>query len=102
MTDAARPGSAEGRPWSGDDAGHNDACHQRWRQRLRRDTGGPGYREKWYDEQCGGCRYWIALRGELGRDYGACTHPGSAHDGQVRFEHDGCPVFTERADGSFG
>jgi hypothetical protein len=49
-----------------------------------------------------GSGYWIALHGGLGADFGACTNPAAAFDGQVRFEHDGCAAYTEREDGSFG
>ncbi|MEV4413172.1 DUF3027 domain-containing protein [Catellatospora sp. NPDC049609] len=89
-------------PWTGDDERHNDACHARWTGRHNRRTGQDGYADAWHDEQCGGCRYWIALQGTIGQDYGACTHARSAFDGRVRFEHDGCAEFTEREDGSFG
>jgi hypothetical protein len=81
-------------PWTGNDPRHNDRCHQRWVLRMNRDA------EPY--EQCGGCRYWVALDGELGRDYGACTSQESTFDGQIRFEHDGCDAFVEREDGSFG
>ncbi|MFJ2514454.1 DUF3027 domain-containing protein [Streptomyces griseoviridis] len=92
------PGGA----WRGDDREHNDACHERWLQVRHRPTGQASYRDGWYDAQCGGCHYWVALSGELGRDWGVCTHFTSAFDGRVRFEHDGCDRFTLRQDGSFG
>ena len=89
-------------PWAGNNELHNDACHARWLGRLNRRTGQDGYEDAWYYEQCGGCRYWIALQGAIGSDYGACTNALSTFDGHVRFEHDGCAEFTEREDGSFG
>ncbi|HEU5109003.1 MAG TPA: DUF3027 domain-containing protein, partial [Micromonosporaceae bacterium] len=67
-----------------------------------RHTGDPDYPEEWYYAQCGGCRYWIALRGDLGSDYGACINADSPFDGQIRFEHDGCSAYADREDGSFG
>ncbi|MFF2776120.1 DUF3027 domain-containing protein [Streptomyces sp. NPDC058052] len=82
--------------------GGDDDVHGRWSRLLHRSTGDPGYREEWCDEQCGGCRSWIALSGERGLDWGACTRAGSAFDGRVRFEHDGCEHFSARDDGSFG
>ncbi|WP_405931797.1 DUF3027 domain-containing protein [Streptomyces sp. NBC_00827] len=91
-----------GGAWTGDDREHNDACHARWLRAQNRRTHQPGYRDDWFDEQCGGCRFWVALSGELGRDWGVCTHPGSAFDGRARFEHDGCEQFAIRKDGSFG
>jgi hypothetical protein len=99
----ADPESVTGkRPWSGDDERHNDACHARWLGQVNRSTSQDGYADAWYYEQCGGCRYWIALQGVIGSDYGACTNGRSAFDGRIRFEHDGCAGFTEREDGSFG
>lgn len=89
-------------PWTGDDGSHNREVHGRWLRLLNRTTGEFGYREEWYSEQCGGCRFWIALSGELGGDWGVCTDAGSAFDGRVRFEHDGCERFTVREDASFG
>jgi len=91
-----------GKPWAGNDADHNNHCHQRWIKQRNRDTADPTYPETWYDEQCGGCRFWIPLDGELGHDYGACTNPASTFDGRVRFEHDGCAAFANRDDRSFG
>ncbi|WP_460514774.1 DUF3027 domain-containing protein [Flindersiella endophytica] len=55
----------------------------------------PEYRESWYDEQCGGCRFWIPLAGSMGSDYGACANSASPFDGTIRFEHDGCDVFEQ-------
>jgi hypothetical protein len=52
--------------------------------------------------QCGGCRFWIALCGQIGNDSGACTNVEAAFDGRVRFEHDGCEAFAVREDESFG
>ncbi|MER5966809.1 DUF3027 domain-containing protein [Streptomyces sp. NPDC002057] len=87
---------ADGKGGDGDDA------HGRWSRLLNRSTGDPGYRDEWFDEQCGGCKFWVALSGELGLDWGACARAGSPFDGQVRFEHDGCERFVARADGTFG
>ncbi|WP_343239407.1 DUF3027 domain-containing protein [Streptomyces sp. SID7909] len=80
----------------------DDEVHERWLRLLNRSTGEPGYRDEWFDEQCGGCRFWIALRGELGLDWGVCTRADSPFDGRVRFEHDGCELFAVREDGTFG
>ncbi|MCO8273999.1 DUF3027 domain-containing protein [Actinoplanes sp. TRM 88003] len=88
--------------WTGDDERHNDACHHRWVKERHRVTGDPDYPEHWYDEQCGGCAFWIALHGRLGADYGVCSNPVSAFDARVRFEYDGCDAYTGRTDGSFG
>ncbi len=93
---------AAGEPWTGEDQDHNDRCHTRWLASLNRSTAQLDYRDEWYDTQCGGCRFWIALSGELGQDYGVCSNPASSFDGRVRFEHDGCESFAARADGSFG
>jgi len=69
--------------------------HKRWVARRNRDTNQDDYREEWYDEQCGSCRFWFPLAGELGSDYGACANARSPFDGQVRFEHDGCDEFLD-------
>lgn len=102
MGDDSVSGSTARTPWLGDDAEHNDACHERWLPRRNRDTGDAAHPDAWYCEQCGGCRFWVALRGPVGADWGACTNSRSRFDGRVRFEHDGCDVFTEREDRSFG
>jgi hypothetical protein len=52
--------------------------------------------------RCGGCRFWIALTGVLGDDYGACTNPDSVRDGVVQFEHDGCGAFAPVTEGEWG
>lgn len=60
----------------------------------------PEYRDEWWAHQCGACRHWVPLTGELGSDYGACTNERSPFDGKVQFEHDGCDQFdpdSERA-----
>ncbi|MFG3350225.1 DUF3027 domain-containing protein [Streptomyces sp. NPDC048018] len=85
-----------------DGKGGDDGVHERWSGLLNRATGDPGYRDEWFEEQCGGCAFWIALSGEWGRDCGACTRAGSPFDGHVRFEHDGCEGFLARTDGTFG
>jgi len=51
--------------------------------------------------QYGGCRFWIALRGQIGNDWGACTNVEAAFDEQVRFERDGCEAFAVRDDELF-
>ena len=49
--------------------------------------------ERWANEQCGQCRYYVLLMGSLHSDWGACSNPASAFDGRVMFEHDGCSVY---------
>jgi len=71
------------------------ACHKRWMERRNRKQESPRYRDEWWAEQCGRCRYFIPLTGVLGSDYGACSNPASAFDGTVRFEHDGCVEFAD-------
>ncbi|MFD7874346.1 DUF3027 domain-containing protein [Streptomyces sp. NPDC059766] len=93
---------ASGRPQTDGNGDASDDVHGRWLQLLHRSTGNPSYRDEWFDEQCGGCRFWIPLSGDLGLDWGACTHAASRFDGRVRFEHDGCEHFSVRDDGSFG
>ncbi|HYE78263.1 MAG TPA: DUF3027 domain-containing protein [bacterium] len=46
------------------------------------------------EDQCGGCRFYVPLEGDLGRDWGVCcTNPESTSEGQLRFEHDGCEAY---------
>ncbi|NRQ38597.1 DUF3027 domain-containing protein [Nonomuraea sp. NN258] len=80
---------------AGPDQAELSAIHRRWVAERHRRTEDPDYREEWYYEQCGSCRFWLPLSGELGRDYGACANPASPFDGRVRFEHDGCEAFQE-------
>ncbi|GAA2211406.1 hypothetical protein GCM10009850_068650 [Nonomuraea monospora] len=79
----------------GPSAAECSAIHKRWIAERNRRTEDPGYREEWYYEQCGSCRFWLPLSGELGSDYGACANQASPFDGRVRFEHDGCEAFQE-------
>ncbi|GHJ47114.1 hypothetical protein Cs7R123_44560 [Catellatospora sp. TT07R-123] len=72
-----------------------DGIHARWIARRHRNTDDLTYRDEWYDEQCGGCRFWFPLAGEMGSDYGACANGDSPFDGRVMFEHDGCAAFEE-------
>jgi hypothetical protein len=69
--------------------------HRRWVERLglNRDTSDAAYPDAWYFEQCGQCRFWLAVDGPLGGDWGACSGAASAFDGTLRFEHDGCEGF---------
>jgi hypothetical protein len=78
------------------------ATHERWRKRQHRPMDGPDYRDAWYAQQCGGCRFWLPLTGVLGDDYGACSNPASPRDGLVQFEHDGCDAFTPVREGDWG
>ena len=68
------------------------ALHERWRDDRHR-APGPGYRDEWYERQCGGCLHYRPLAGELGLDWGACTNGRSPCDRRVMFEHDGCDEF---------
>ncbi|MFE2288251.1 hypothetical protein ACFXDJ_29295 [Streptomyces sp. NPDC059443] len=52
-----------GMPWTGDDRGHDDEVQGRRLRLLNRSTGEPGYRDDRYSEQCGECRFWLALGG---------------------------------------
>jgi hypothetical protein len=69
---------------------HTKQCHDRWIEKRNRKQEDPSYLDEWYDEQCGGCIYFIPLMGDLADDYGACSNPQSEFDGIIRFEHDGC------------
>jgi len=67
--------------------------HERWLERRNRRQEDGDYRDEWWGEQCGACRWWVPLSGVFADDYGACTNPASPRDGLVQFEHDGCDAF---------
>jgi hypothetical protein len=69
------------------------ATHSRWMDRRSRRQEDPEYRDEWWAQQCGHCRFWVPLSGALGSDYGACANPASPFEASVRFEHDGCEEF---------
>jgi hypothetical protein len=64
-------------------------------QRRNRRTEDPDYPESWVYEQCGRCRFWFPLAGDMGEDYGVCANARSPFDGFVRFEHDGCEAYED-------
>jgi hypothetical protein len=70
------------------------ALHHRWMELRNRRQEDDRYRDEWWGEQCGGCRFWLELGGPLGDDYGGCANPASPSDGRIRFEHDGCDAFV--------
>lgn len=72
-----------------------NGIHARWVARRSRDTARSNYRDEWYNEQCGSCKFWFPLAGELGSDYGACASARSLFDGMIQFEHDGCDQFED-------
>jgi len=80
------------------DKQHAEASHARWIQQLNRVQYAPGYKDEWFGEQCGACRYFVPLTGALIEDWGACTNPVSKFDRRVMFEHDGCESFEEAND----
>lgn len=73
---------------------HRTKCHLRWTTQLNRDQNSPGYPDKWMEEQCLFCRYYMPLAGPMGHDFGVCSNPAEPFDGRVRFEHDGCDGFV--------
>jgi len=64
---------------------HSDNAHERWVEPFRR-------RSEHRDGsiQCGACRFYIVLEGDFMSDWGMCSNPESPHDGDAKFEHDGC------------
>ncbi len=40
-----------------------------------------------------GCKWYLELAGELGRDWGICANPNSHRVGLLTFEHQGCANF---------
>ncbi len=74
------------------DDSHTRTTHERWSQRLNRAWPPEAYRDEWRVQQCGNCRYWVPLAGDLGSDWGACSNDGSPFDQRAMFEPDGCPA----------
>ncbi len=74
---------------------HFNECHQRWMMLRNRKQEVRDYKEEWYAEQCGMCKYFIPLTGVFAEDYGACSSSNSKFDGMIRFEHDGCNIFED-------
>jgi hypothetical protein len=77
-----------------DDVSFRAFLHEQWLVRRNRRQEDPAYPDDWWAEQCGGCEFWLALAGPMGKDYGSCSNPESAFFGVVRFEHDGCEAFA--------
>ena len=69
---------------------------------LNRDAGESSYKDEWYWQQCGGCKHWRPVSGDLGADWGVCTGASSPFDSTVRFEHDGCAEFEDAPEGWHG
>ncbi|MCA1594853.1 MAG: DUF3027 domain-containing protein [Chloroflexi bacterium] len=78
------------------DGKHAHECHVRWVKGYTRN--GPARSEeeedRWHNEQCGQCRYYVPLEGALSSDWGACTNAKSMFDGRVMFEHNGCDQYS--------
>jgi hypothetical protein len=75
--------------------GHARRCHSRWVKDMNRPGDARPYPEEWYNQQFGGCRFYIHLVGELRFDWGVCSNALSPRDGKATFEHDGCDAFVE-------
>lgn len=71
----------------------SDDPSRRWSEKMS------DYGEWRIYEQCGGCRYYLRLRGEYASSWGVCTNSLSDWDGVAMFEHDGCEHFEHAADG---
>jgi hypothetical protein len=75
------------------DAEHRQACHDRWMELRNRRQEEQSYKDEWYAEQCGSCRFFVPLQGLFSADWGGCSNAKSPFDGRVMFEHDGCEFF---------
>lgn len=53
-----------------------------------------GQRERNGEPDCSvGCKYFLALPGDLGMDWGVCVNPASPRAGLLTYEHQGCEYF---------
>jgi hypothetical protein len=84
--------------WGENDEGHFRACFERWSKQANRRQDDPQYRDEWYAQQCGACRFYVRLSGLFADDWGCCSNQRSPFDGRVRFEHDGCDQFESDDD----
>ena len=60
------------------------------------DHGGYGDAAQPHNPQCSdglGCKFFHALEGARGMDWGVCGNPESHRAGLLTFEHQGCPKF---------
>jgi hypothetical protein len=80
------------------DRARRSEVHGRWLRKLNRDQNAPGYKDEWRVQQCLHCTFYAPLDGELGYDYGACTHSQSPFDKTVMYEHDGCDHHVHEED----
>lgn len=73
------------------------AAHEAWAERLVVRFGGISARNdrEYYENQCGGCRFYMPIEGASAADWGACGNPASDRIGSVVFEHHGCPQHSE-------
>jgi hypothetical protein len=53
-----------------------------------------GDRERDEPDCSAGCRWFHALEGQVGFDWGVCANPESPRAGLLTFEHQGCEKFT--------
>jgi len=75
---------------------HLQECHARWiknRNNYQEGQSPEPLPDEWYNNQCGGCLYYIPLQGLFSADWGVCSNAASPCDGTARFEHDGCEHF---------
>lgn len=81
------------------DEEHAASCHGRWLRELEErvaplDENGEVDDDKWSNEQCGQCIYYIPLRGALASDWGLCSNVKSPLDRKAVFEHYGCEEYV--------
>jgi hypothetical protein len=66
-------------------------------RKLPSDFAPYGERDRGTAESCAdcscGCRHFLPLEGELGKDWGICANSKSPRAGLLTFEHQGCPEF---------
>lgn len=80
------------------DKKHFELCHQRWMNLRNRCQENHNYKDDWYAEQCGACKFFIPLSALFAEDYGGCSNPDSKFDKTIMFEHDGCNHFAYAED----
>jgi len=69
------------------------SIHKRWLKNLGEWDNKQTFSKDGVCRQCGGCSYYIPLKGSFGSDWGVCCQENSKFNGKVVFEHFSCEKF---------
>lgn len=81
----------------------SNAIHSRWAKRIpdlsRLSPDNPARRNYEAGKQCGSCKFFAKLKGDLGMDWGVCTNAKATWDGDAVFEHFSCSRYEQSKKG---